>query len=175
MNNYIVDTNPFSLAGPPKYFLRQLWEFDNSLVVIPSRQGWYYRLAQRKRLNLPEHIVNDALFNDSDTKMLARHSLVPVTTILATVNWFNPFLIEELRRRSPTRLGGADAVNKMLEDQDRRDDAAKDAKIDDATTIMAKDGWGMYQKKIGVRSHMYIPKTAKKKPSTPSSPLIIIK
>jgi hypothetical protein len=159
MTNYIVDTNPFSLSGPPKWWLSQLWDFDNSLVVLPSRQGFYYRLAQKRRLNLGNHVVNDAMFNESDTKMLARYSLVPVTTILATANWSNPYLFEELRRRAPWRLGGAEKVTKQLEDQELKDEFDKRMKTDEHLTYLGKDAWNLYRKKIGVRSHMYIPKT----------------
>ena len=79
-SNYVVDENRFRLAGPPQWWLRKLWDFDNSLVVVPSRQGFYYRLAQRRKLKLSDKVVNDALFKESDTKMLASYSLVPVTT-----------------------------------------------------------------------------------------------
>lgn len=150
MPNYIEDRNPFKLAGPPVRFLRKLFEFDNSLVIVPSRQGFYYRLTQRRKLNLPEHIVNDALFKESDTQMLASYGLVPVTTILATANWDNPLLFQELSERAPWRQGGAEKVNKHLEDMDAKREAEIAAKNDDMTTILAKDGWKYYRKKIGL-------------------------
>ena len=159
MVNYIPDQNKFQLAGPPKWWLAQLLDFDDSLVVVSSRQGFYYRLAQRRKLKLPDHIVNDSLFNESDTKMLASYSLIPVTTILATANWSNPYLFEELRRRAPHRLGGADKVNAMLEAQDQQDELDKLAKQDEHLTALGKDAWGLYNKKIGLRSKMWSPKT----------------
>lgn len=159
MINYIPDLNPFNLAGPPQWWLAKLRDFDDSLYVLPSRQGFYYRLAQKRRLNLPDHIVNDALFKESDTKMMARYSLVPVTTILATANWSNPFLFEELRRRAPWRMGGAEKVTKELEDQELKDEFDQRAKTDEHLTYLAKDSWNLYKKKIGVQSHMYIPKS----------------
>lgn len=155
--NWIPDMNRFSLAGPPKWWLLKLNEFDNSLVVVPSRQGFYYRLTQRRKPKLTTNIVNDALFNESDTKMLARYGLVPVTTILATANWSNPYLFENLRQRAPWRLGGAEKVNQMLEAQDQQDELDKRAKIDEHLTYLGKDAWRLYGKKIGVRSHMYSP------------------
>lgn len=161
MQNYIVDINPFSLAGPPKWWLSQLWDFDASLVVIPSRQGFYYRLTQRRKPNLSANIVNDALFKESDTKMLARYSLVPVTTILATANWSNPYLFEELRNRAPWRLGGAEKVTKEIEDQELKAEFDKRMQTDDMLTDVSKDAWKLYQKKIGLRSHMYSPTVRK--------------
>src|SRR3990167_1033824 len=156
--NYIRDHNPFHLAGPPRWWLRQLWDFDASLVVIPSRQGFYYRLAQRRKLNLPEHITNNALFKESDTKMLASYSLVPVTTILATANWGNPLLFQELAERAPWRQGGAEKVLNVIESHEAAKRDAIDKTIASNTTDAAKDGWKLYRKKIGLgRSFHHAP------------------
>ncbi len=172
MTNWISDVNRYKLAKPPKFWLRQLWEFDSSLVVVPSRQDCVYRLCQRRKLNLPEHIVNDALFNESDTKLLASYSLIPVTSIVATPNWSNPAMFEELRRRAPHMNGGAEKVIQAVEDQEWKEELERRAQIDDITSQTAKDGWGMYLKKLGTRSHMYIPKTrdplARLTPKTPA-------
>ena len=159
MTNYIPDQNKFKLAGPPTWWLRQLWDFDNSLVVVPSRQGFYYRLAQRRKPALSANIVNDVLFKESDTRMLASYHLIPVTTILATANWSNPYLFEELRRRAPHRLGGHEKVNAMLEAYDKQDELDAAAKQDEHLTSISKDAWGLYNKRIGLRSHMWIPQT----------------
>jgi hypothetical protein len=167
--NYLEGPNPFKLGGPPAHWLRSLWAFDDSLVVVPSQQGFYYRLSQRRRPNLPTHIVNDVLFKDSDTRMLAQHNLVPVTTILATANWSNPFLFEELRRRAPWRLGGAERVAADLEAREAQETIDKKVQTDEHLTSLGKDAWGLYNKKIGVRSHMYIPRTeSSKKPISPA-------
>ena len=150
MLNYIPDVNRFKLAGPPRWFLAQLWDFDPSLVIVPSRQGFYYRLSQRRKLQLAEKIVNEALWQQSDTQMLASYSLVPVTTILATANWGNPYIFQELANRAPWRMGGAEKVNQMLEAQDHQDDFQKQAKTDEHLTYLGKDGWQLYRKKIGL-------------------------
>ena len=173
ITNYIVDTNPFQLAGPPDWFLRQLWEFDNSLVLVPSRQGFFYRLGQRRPLKLPERMVNDILKEHADTQMLASYSLVPVTTVLATANWSNPVFFEELRRRAPWRWGGADKFEKMVEEQDLREAIDKKAKIDDRNTYLAKDSWRYYNKLIGTRSHLWSPTTKTDKAPTVSANLIL--
>jgi hypothetical protein len=159
MTNWIPDVNRFALAQPPQFFLSKLWEFDNSLVILPSRQSPVYRLAQRRKLNLPEKMVNEALFNESDTQLLASYSLVPVTSILGTVNWHDPYLFVELHNRAPHRQGGADKVNALLEDQDAKTELMKAAKQDELLTYLGKDAWGLYNKNIGVRSHMYSPRT----------------
>ncbi len=165
MVNYIADENKFKLGGPPKWWLVQLYHFDDSFVVVPSRQGFYYRLAQRRRLSLPEKLTQDMLWKESDTKMLASYGLIPVTTILATANWSNPYLFEELRRRSVHRMGGAAKVNALIEEQEQQEEAARQAKIDDTNSQLAKDAWGLYNKKIGLRSQMWSPRTPTAKPA----------
>jgi len=159
MRNYIEDENKYKLAGPPKWFLLHLWDFDNSLVIIPSRQGFFYRLAQRRKPNLTDEMCKDALFHVSDTQMLARYGLIPVTTILATANWSNPYIFEELRRRAPWRLGGVDEVCNKIEEAESATEKEKLAKTELALDVLSKDAWGMYNKKIGLRSQMWSPKT----------------
>ena len=172
--NWIPDQNKFNLAGPPDWFRRQLWEFDPSLVIVPSRQGFYYRLAQRRKIQLPDRIAQEALWQHSDTQMLASYSLVPVTTILSTVNWGNPFIMEELRRRAPWRMGGADKVNADLEAQDRQEEMDRRAKNDDMLTDLAKDSWKYYQMKLGTRSSLISTKATSKPTKAPVAPGIII-
>ena len=150
MINYIPDANRFGLAGPPKWFLTKLWEFDPSLVIVPSKQGFYYRLAQRRKLQLPEKMVQDAMWHYSDTQMLARYSLVPVTTILATANWSNPYIFVDLASRAPWRMGGAEKVNAQLDAQEKQVEQDKQQKISDHLDYLSKDGWNLYRKKIGL-------------------------
>jgi hypothetical protein len=167
MANYLADLNKFNLSGPPRWWLHKLYDFDNSLVVVPSRQGFYYRLAQRRPLSLAEKITQDALFNESDTKMLASYGLIPVTTILATANWSNPYLFEELRRRAPWRMfDSTDKAIEAVEAQDYKDELDKKIKEDEHLTSLGKDSWGLYNKKIGLRTHMWSPKTSNKSQAT---------
>lgn len=155
--NYIVGSNPFKLGGPPLFFQRRLWDFDNSLVIVPSKQGFFYRLAQRRPLSLKENLVSDMLKEQADAAMLATYNLIPVTTIMATVNWDNPLLFEELRRRAPWRMGGAQKFTEMVEAQDRQEELAKAAAQDELTSYYAKDAWRYYNKQIGTRSQLWSP------------------
>lgn len=156
MNNFIPDTNRFALAAPPRHFLQRLAEFDPSLVIIPSRQSPVYRLAQRRPLKLPEKMVNEAIFNESDTKMMASYGLIPVTTILSSIEWSDPFIFVELERRCPHRMGGADAATALVEEQEAKDELRKQAHNDEMLNYLAKDSWGMYNKHLGLRSHAFI-------------------
>jgi hypothetical protein len=82
--------------------------------------------------------------------MLASYSLVPVTTILATVNWSNPYLFVELANRAPWRMGGADKVNAQIEATERDRVAEKQQHTDAHLTELSKDAWKVYRKKIGL-------------------------
>lgn len=156
--NWIPDTNRFNLAGPPLWFQKKLFEFDASLVIIPSRQTCIYRLAQRRKLTLPDKMVNDSLFHESDTRMLAAYSLVPVTSVIPTIEWSDPYIFVELTNRAPWRQGGAEKVLQDMEAQEAKQEIDKQLKVDDHLKSLGKDAWGLYNKKIGTRSHMYIPK-----------------
>lgn len=160
-SNYIPDTNPFNLAGPPDYFLRKLLEFDPSLVLVASRQGFFYRLAQRRPLKLAENVVNDILKEQSDTRMLAQYGLVPITTVVATARWDNPMIFVELEKRAPWRMGGAQKVIDMIEGAEREELLKKRIAEDERLGYVAKDSWRFYQKLIGTRSHLWSP-TVKK-------------
>lgn len=157
LSNFMADKNRFQLAGPPQWFLCKLWDFDPSLVIVPSRQGFYYRLAQRRRPQLAVNIVNDVLKEQADTQMLSSYNLVPVTTIIATVNWNNPLLFVELANRAPWRLGGAAKVNKMIEDQEKAERQAKQQHQDEHLSYLGRDAWNLYKMKQGLRSHMWSP------------------
>jgi hypothetical protein len=168
--NYIEDTNPFRLPGPPIWFLRQLWDFDSSLVIVPSRQECSYRLTQRRKLRLAENVVNDVLKEQADARMLASYGLIPVTTIKATADWGNPYMFVELHNRAPWRLGGADKVNAMLEAQDKADALAKRAKVDEHLDYLSKDAWKYYNKKVGLRSNLWSPATPTRSPAPAQAP-----
>lgn len=158
MRNYIVDQNKFKLSGPPKWWLDKLWEFDNSLVIVPSRQGFYYRLAQKRKLNLPENVVNEALWQYSDTQMLAQYGLIPVTTIIATATW-SDWMFHELAKRAPHRMGGAKRVIKELEDGEAALEAKRRAETDQHLGDVSKDGWKYYQRLTGQRTFVDSTKT----------------
>lgn len=169
LSNYIPDQNVWQLAGPPKWFLLKLWEFDASLVIVPSRQSCVYRLAQRRKPNLSTRIVNDTLFKESDTRMLASYNLVPVTSILPTANWSNPYLFVELANRAPWRHGGAEKVADMLDARDDADRARTQHGVDEHLTYLGRDAWKLYNKKIGTRSHLWSPTTKAVRSAQPLS------
>lgn len=150
MNNYIEGSNPFHLAGPPSWWLSRLWDFDQSLVVVPSVQGFHYRIAQRRPLDTKAKLVND-IAREGDSLVMAQYGLVPVTTLLATARWDNPLMWVDLAERAPWRQGGAEAYEKKLNEIEQRKQLDIAAKQDDMTNILARDAYKMYQIKKGTR------------------------
>lgn len=175
MTNWLADQNRFSLAGPPAWFQKALWEFDPSLVIVPSRQGFFYRLAQRRPIQLSTAIVNDVLKEQADTAMLMSYNLIPVTTILATVRWDNPEIFEELRRRAPWRMGGAEKYTALVEAQEQKEELSKAAAQNDMLDYTAKDAWRFYNKRIGTRSHLWSPTTKRRGPADVAPGIILPK
>jgi hypothetical protein len=167
--NYIVDENPFKLAGPPDYWLQALWDFDKDLVVLPSKMGFFYRVAIKRPPNHTLQMIEEMRKEDADARMMAVHHVVPVTTLLATANWSQyPMHMEMMRQRAPWRMGGHEEVNKRIEAQEAEDEIRKQAELDAKLDDISKDAWGLYLKKLGLRSHMYIPKTGKPESKQPN-------
>jgi hypothetical protein len=158
MTNYIKDKNPLDLAAPPQWWLSKLYEFDDSLVVVPSRMAYCYRLAQRRPPDKRTNLVHD-LQGDNDSQMLRSYGLVPVTTIIATARWDNPIMFEDLRQRMPSRMGGAEKFEQMLLDKEKMRELNERAAREDMLDHIAKDSLGYYKKKAGIRTQMYVPKT----------------
>ena len=149
LNNYIPDQNKFSLVGPPLRFQRKLHNFDSSLVLLPSRVSFLYRLGQRQPVTLNTKLVND-LHADSDTMMLATYGLIPVTTLLPMVDWDSPLLLNDLAKRAPWRNGGAAKVIKEVEERDRVKEQKLITDQRDVSRILAKDSWKLFRKMTGL-------------------------
>lgn len=162
--NYIPGQNPFNLSGPPQWWLNKLWEYDSSLAVMASHQGYFYRLGQRRKPDLRTDIVNDVLKEDTDTREMYRHGLIPITTILATARWDNPEIFNELSRRAPWRNGGAEEFEQKILKQERQDALDAAEKQEEMVDDLAKDSWKYYQKLLGLRTHLYSPKTSSNRP-----------
>lgn len=175
MNNFIKDRNPLDLASPPKWWLKRLWDFDDSLVVVPSRMAYCYRLAQRRIPDRRTNLVHD-LQGDSDSQMLRSYHLVPVTTIIATARWDNPLMWNDLAGRMPSRNGGAEAYEAKLLAIERQKELDELAKRDDMLDIVAKDSRKFYDLKRGVRSNLWSPtiKGSKPLPSNRSAAIRIV-
>lgn len=123
LTNYIADVNKFKLAKPPAYRLRELFEFDPSIVIIPSREQSYHILAQRDRkLTLQKEI--DPHIIAADEAMLRSYNLVSPLKLVSVTggwNWSSTDLRPQLVARSVARMGGSARVIEAIEAQDEAD------------------------------------------------------
>lgn len=173
--NFINDNNPFNLPKPPEYWLDRLREFDDSLVVIPSRQDCVYRLAQRRPPDPNITLANQLMKDGGDTQMLSSNGLVPVTTIRANPRWDNPLMWKELAERAPWRQGGAEAVIEKIEKAEANKEAELAAQTDAHLDYLGRDGWNYYNMKRGLRSRMWSPKIKERAAAAKSAAIKILK
>ena len=133
------EENPYGLAGPPAWFLQEMWTFDPCLVIFPSREEPIYRLARRVEHGSP---LFTFLKSRPDTKVFVRHRLVPVTSILPPplVQW-GPVLLRDLAERDVRRAGGYRKAADLLDRQDDDRDARWRAENDDGASVRARASW----------------------------------
>lgn len=84
--NFIADRNEFHLTRPPGWWLRSLAEFDDQLVLIPSRQRPVFWLARRMHLSrqLASKVTGVALTEDA--RMMLQYRIVSIVSI-ASPTW----------------------------------------------------------------------------------------
>ncbi len=151
--NYIPD-NP-KMAAPPQYVLQRLYDFDNMLVMFPSRHvPFAYVLARRRQYSAGfTDRALEATIDQPDTKMVMTHNCVPVTLIYKTgPNWTIDNIIAELRRRDIWAAGGAE---KLADAADAADNAHKKKIKDGIRKDMwdrSGDAWRSYQARTGQRT-----------------------
>lgn len=158
---------------PPTYFLQRLYDFDNMLLLLPSRDNpGAYVLARRKQWGpgITEKAVG-GVYTKADTKMCILNGAVPVCMVFKPMSgsWNPDPLIRTLMARDIWAHGGADKVADMLEAQE---DAAKAAILEQSRKEIydrSGDGWRSYQARTGqstIRFNDYVP--AKKQHSAAS-------
>ncbi len=135
--NYIEEENPFSLSGPPRSFLHEMWTFDPCLVIFPSREEAVYRLARRVEHGQP---IVTAILSRPDTTMFVKHRLVPVTSIVPFAKW-GPVLLHDLAVRDIRRKGGFRAAADALDGQDDEAEAVWRQHVAKEAEVRARASW----------------------------------
>ena len=178
--NYLDDNR--NMEVPPPFWLQRLFDFDQELVVFPSRYRPYaYVLARRQRVAIPsENKILEASITQPDTKFCLSRNLVPVTLIFRTgVTWSIDNIIADLRSRDIWRAGGAERAAQSLEEAEANIERAKREKVKDDMWMRSGTAWTSYQRRTGQRvtspgmgSERHTP-TAGSSGSTAGSGLII--
>lgn len=148
--NFIHDNVKMEI--PPAHFLQRLSDFDDRLVILPSRHvPFAYVLARRKQFSkgLSDKALESTIVQP-DTLMCLAYELVPVCLIYKTgPSWEIDSLLQTLRARDMWAHGGPDKVADLLEEQE----AAAKAKIQKETRDdiwnRSGDAWRSYQARTG--------------------------
>jgi len=164
LSNFVQDRNPFNLSAPPAWWLQRLYDYDNQLVVIPSRQDAVYRLA-RKTWDRPGIQLMADIHREKDTAMLAHYGLVPVTTIIGAGIW-GENIFHALRARDIWAHGGAEKFVKAEEDAEAEAKRKQQAEIRDDLWMRSGDAWRSYQARTGQRSKVDT-RTGRRTPTAP--------
>jgi hypothetical protein len=122
--NYLPTANPYGLAEPPAWFLKDLYEFDPDLVIFPSMEDAAYCLARRVKHGAPLAV---SLLKDKhpNATFCMTHRLLSITGILPGAHW-GPLLLGDLQRMDMWRSGGADkhcdALERLEEEKRQKQD-----------------------------------------------------
>jgi len=149
--NYIETTNPFGLAKPPTFFLRDLFAYDDKLVLFASNKEPVYRLARRAAGTVqwaklpPKH---------PDNPVMLKHKLTP----LKAIQGFNPawgqIIINALASCDVQRVGGGVAAAELLEQQDELEERRLNAAIADEASGLAGEAYRGIKAQLGSTSRI---------------------
>jgi hypothetical protein len=165
--NYLATTaNPFGLAGPPAWFLVDLAIFDPDLVLFPSQQEAVYRLGRKvthagdvwrlvgslEGKNLPDGTPTTPR---PDAQIMARHHLMPVTSILPSpLTHWGPTILQDLAAMDIRRFGGGDAYTDALEAREQTEEDRSRVAMQGDLDALSRDAYSDIVWKTGRRIGM---------------------
>ncbi len=166
--NWIEDENPFKLPQPPEWVLLKLWNFDERLVLVPSRRSKFrdkgeYILAIRQRYTAqePEHKAIDLSAAHPDTNMLKVRGLIPIAPLHFRngVAWTEPNvdgLLAQLKARDTWALSGGpehgERAAEAVETHERGIERKEHANLRDKFYHMGRDAYRSLKARTGQRS-----------------------
>lgn len=111
--NFLPSANPYGLADPPQWFLKDMYEFDADLVIFPSMEDAAYCLARRVTHGEPLAVT---LLKDKHPNAVfcMTYRLLSITGILPGAHW-GPALLGDLVQMDMWRSGGSDKHCDALE------------------------------------------------------------
>lgn len=139
--------NPFDLREPPKWFLQELAAFDPHLVIYPSQEDYYYRIARRATRGPG---LLKALSWGTDSAVCVDHKLVPVTSFGGNLT-FSAHIFQYFADRDTWRHGGAKKSADLLDEQDKAAVAATNKEFDSENTARARSMYRTYKTRVGER------------------------
>lgn len=134
MTNYIPTANPYGLATPPDWFLRELAAYDRLMVIFPSICEPVYRLARRTSQGRAQ--LNKVIRGIPDSEIYFRHQLwawkscepMRIGGEQHGMTWQK--LLMEIAEHDQQRFGTADQCADQLDRFDELKEAAIQRDID---------------------------------------------
>lgn len=151
--NYINDNA--KMAIPPAYVLQRFYDFDNQLVLFPSRNVPYaYVIARRRRTAGLTDKALEQTVDQPDTKMVMAAGCVPVTMLYNLRGMWSEVdnVIEAMRRRDTWAVGGGEKAADLLDKADADREAKNKKAIRDDFWNRSGDAWRSYQARTGQRT-----------------------
>ena len=151
--NFIHDN--VRMDVPPAYFLQRVHDFDNMLVIIPSRyKPFAYVVARRKQFSagLTYKAIENTI-TQPDTVMCFNYGVVPVCLMFKTgPTWDVDALLRSLAARDMWAHGGPDKVADMLEAQEEA--AKKKIQAEIRADLYNRSGaaWQSYKARVGANN-----------------------
>lgn len=156
--NYLSDQNPYHLAGPPRWWLQKLWEFDRDLVILPGITECVYRVTRRS----PRAKALRPLSQESETQRMWRHGVLPVTSLVPWTAWNDDFF-QWLRDHDTWALKGrdraGDAAADRLDDLDREKTSRIERTALNELDAVNASSYEAMQRRVGTRVTLSQPAT----------------
>lgn len=146
--------NPFDLIPPPDVWLREMWLFDDKLVLVPGqkRAVWILGRKATRSHGEPLHDVK-GLTQNPDTLLLHHNRLVKVCEIAPTCLW-DQRIFQRLAAHDIHRLGGWREVANRLDAMDAKNEDGIERAQHDALHARSVDAYRSYKTRIGERLSM---------------------
>lgn len=133
MRNWIVTSNPYSLAEPPAWFLQALHAYDPLLVIFASVSAPVYRMARRTSTGRAQ--LNKVLKSYPDSEVYFAHKLwawksvepMQIGGLRHGMTWQK--LLLEIPEYDQQRFPNAGAAADALDALEQRQEDETDARI----------------------------------------------
>lgn len=143
------------MPSPPAWFLQRLYDYDAELVLLPSRyKPATYVIARKSRLGrrgLTGNAVADTI-TQPDTVMCMKYGCVPVCLMFQHGSqWNADTVLNKLKARDLWAHGGGDKAADILEAEEAKEKATRDAAKRDELMGLSREAYRSYKMRTGGR------------------------
>lgn len=166
--NWLADQNTWNLPEPPPWFLQKLYNFDEQLVIFPSRgkpvkgENPHYVLARRRQLTAGMSDLAVLENKHPDTNFMIANGLVPIGPLRFKkgITTFTEAglvsLLADLDSRDLWKHTGGlkdpDAAWKLVEEGEAQQKIVDRRNLRDKFYHMAKDAYRSLKARTGQRN-----------------------